>query len=160
MNYKKILINTISIFVISSIIHFIYNIFPSFITSIFTPVNESIFEHLKLIFTSTLIYSLIIKDKKYSNYYLRGIITNIILLIIYMPFRLILGEILIVTLIILFISIFISEILITRININTNKKTSILIIILIYSIFTYLTYKPIKTFLFKDTTNNSYGIKK
>ena len=160
MNFKKILINTIIIFIISSILHFIYDIFPCTITSIFTPVNESIFEHLKLIFTSSLIYSILIKDKKYSNYYLRGIITNIILLTIYLPFRLISNEILIITLIILFISIFISEILITKININTSKIISILIIIFIYSIFTYLTYYPIKTFIFKDTTNNSYGIKK
>ena len=164
---KKILINTISIFIISTILHFIYNIFPNFITSIFTPVNESIFEHLKLIFTSTFLYTIIsnifTKEKNiFLISLLKGILTIIILLIIYLPIRYLFGEVLIVTLIILFISILLSEIIIN----NTIKKEykilniiSIFLIIINYIIFTHFTYNPIKTFLFYDTETKSYGIK-
>ena len=55
-------------------LHFIYDKFPNFITSIFAPVNESIWEHMKIIFTSTLIYGImyyILLNKyniKYNNF--------------------------------------------------------------------------------------------
>ena len=87
LNFKNIIINTVLIFIICSIFHFIYNLIPSFVTAIFFPVNESIWEHLKLIFTSTIFYTLIsnifYKDKNTDikeligkafmyRYYLKG----------------------------------------------------------------------------------------
>ena len=54
---KKILINSLFIFVISSIFHFVYNIFPNNITALFFPVNESIWEHYKLLYTSAILFS-------------------------------------------------------------------------------------------------------
>ena len=55
MKLKTIkIISILGIFIISFLSHFIYQIIPNFITSIFFPVNESIFEHMKIIFTSTL----------------------------------------------------------------------------------------------------------
>ena len=46
-------------FVLSFPIHFIHDKFPCFLTSIFFPVNESIWEHMKIIFTSTIISAII-----------------------------------------------------------------------------------------------------
>lgn len=58
---KKLIIwKTISIFVIfslSSIIHNLYEWFPCFLTSILAPINESIWEHNKIIISSFLIWS-------------------------------------------------------------------------------------------------------
>lgn len=155
-----ILLNATIIFLLQCILHFVYNIIPCFITSIFTPVNESIFEHLKLIFTSSLLFSIIIKDKKYTNYFFRGILTIAILLTIYLPVRYFFGENIIITLIILFISILFSEYLIKKICIVNNKKASIILVILFYIFFGIATYFPPKTFMFYDTSNNIYGIKK
>ena len=164
---KKIIINTLLIFALCSAIHFLYNIFPNFITSIIAPVNESIFEHLKLIFTSTFLYT-ILSNFYYKNKnifvfsYVRGMLVIIILLILYLPTRSIFGEIMPLTLLILFISIFITEIIISRINDNKLNSSNVICLILIiinYIVFTYLTYNPIKNFLFFDTKDKIYGIK-
>ncbi len=165
---KKILYNSLIIFIIASIFHFIYTIFPSFITSIFFPVNESIFEHLKLLFTASIVSTLLfnINEKEYNIYFIafiKAIINIILLLIIYLPIRSIFGEVLILTLLTLFISILLTEIIIKKVPINTYynlNKIGIILIILSYIIFTILSYHPPKTFLFYDTQSNNYGIKK
>ena len=166
LNLKKIIINTIFIFIVCSIFHFIYNLIPSFITAIFFPVNESIWEHLKLIFTSTIFYTLIsniyYKDKNvFLIGYLRGMLTIIILLILYLPLRKLFGEVMIITLSILFISILLSEIIINKLikkDYSILNTISIFLIIINFIIFTYLTYNPYKSYLFYDTESNKYGI--
>ena len=166
MNKKKIIINSILIILLCSGIHFLYDSIPCFITSIFSPVNESIWEHLKLIFTSCIVYTLVsnifYKDKNiFLIAYLRGMLTIIILLTLYLPSRAIFGEIMPLTLIILFISILISEIIINKyIDKEYNKFNiiSIFLILLDFIIFGYFTYNPIKTSLFYDTKNDKYGI--
>ena len=166
LNFKKIIINSILIFIVCSIFHFIYDLIPSFLTAIFFPVNESIWEHLKLIFTSCVFYTLIsnlyYKDKNvFLLGYLRGMLTIIILLILYLPLRKLFGEIIYITLSVLFISILISEIIVNKIlkkHYNTLNIISVFLIIINFIIFTYLTYNPIKDFLFYDTESNKYGI--
>jgi len=166
LNFKNIIINTILIFIVCSIFHFVYDLVPSFVTSIFFPVNESIWEHLKLIFTSSIVYTLIsnlyYKDNnQFLIGYLRGMFTIIILLIIYLPIRKLFGEVMIVTLIILFISILLSETIVNKIikkHYNKLNIISVFLIIINFIIFTYLTYNPIKSYLFYDTESNKYGI--
>ena len=81
MKKIKILI-TIIIFILSFPIHFIYNIFPNFITSIFFPLNESIFEHMKIIYTSILISSIIeYLIYKYKNIKVNNFIISIPIII-------------------------------------------------------------------------------
>ena len=43
-------------------------------------------------------------------------------------------------------------------NISYEKVIGIVGIILVYLIFIYLTYFPLESFIFYDTTTNSYGI--
>ena len=72
MNLKKIkILGVVIITILSFISHFAYDIFPNIIFSFIFPVNESIWEHMKILFTSTLIYSLIeyILLKKYNITY-------------------------------------------------------------------------------------------
>lgn len=166
---KKIIINSIIIFIISAISHFIYDIFPNTITSLFFPVNESIFEHLKLVFTSGLIFSLIeflfSKEKNFFlKAFLRSILLVIILSIIYIPIYYLIGEKIIITLIILFITILITEYIITKISTTENYDIiniiSLIFIIISYVIMTYLTYNPPKQDLFYDHKHNNYGLNK
>ena len=42
-------------------LHFLYKMFPNFITSIFLPVNESIWEHMKILFGSIILSGVIQK---------------------------------------------------------------------------------------------------
>lgn len=164
----------IGIFIISFISHFIFELYPNILVSIFFPVNESIWEHMKILFTSILIYSIIDKiiiDKhslSYNNFYLQVFITAIIsiptYLIIYLPLYHIIGENLIISILILIIVYIIVEII--SYKILTHKKINIpnyiitILIIFTYIIFTYLTYNPPKNYIFYDKNNDTYGIKK
>lgn len=164
---KKIIINSIIIFLICSLFHFGYDFMPNFITSLFFPVNESIWEHLKMVFTSTIVFSFISnlfyhdKNTLFKSY-IRTMATIIILLILYLPTYYLLGEIMILTLIILFISIFLSEVIASKISTKKHYKylniISAILLILNFTIFAIFTYNPPHQNLFKDPESKEYGI--
>ena len=122
MNLKKIkIIAIIGIFIISFASHFVYKLFPNILMSIFFPVNESIFEHMKIIFTSTLLYGIIdyllIKKNNitYNNFpfqlFFTSFISIPIYLIMYLPIRYLLGEYLIISISLLLITYIISQVI-------------------------------------------------
>lgn len=167
MNYKKILLNTIMIYILCAIFHFGYDFFPCFLTSLFFPVNESVFEHLKMIFTATCFISLLTnifyQDKNILfKTYLRSMASIIILLLLYLPINYVLGENMIITLIILFISIFLSELIGSRISKKKDyrliNKVSLFLLVLNFIIFAIYTYYPPKMGLFLDKKHDKYGI--
>ena len=50
MSKKKLMIiTTLIAFLLCFPFHFVYDTFPNLITSIFFPINESIWEHMKLL---------------------------------------------------------------------------------------------------------------
>ena len=171
MNKKFVMLNTILTFLVSFLVHNIYKWIPSVITSIF-PVNESLFEHMKLIYLCPIISSLIIyfyfkKKNQVINNYLFGLIVStifniIIFYLIYLPLYYALGESMFMTLSIYFITIIISNYiyyLIIEMNNNMQLNTiSLVLIIVIGSILTYFTYHPLHIDFFKDPKTNIYGI--
>lgn len=162
------------ILLLSVFSHFIYDFFPNIIFSIFFPVNESIWEHMKLIITPTLIFMLFEylfykkKNIKYNNLslsYIISIILGIIIyLMIYLPIHYTIGHNLIISIIILIIVYLFIELLsyklIIRKEIKNSKIISIVLIIITYLVFLTLTYFPPKIDLFYDTQKDSYGILK
>lgn len=173
MNLKKIkLIAVIGIFIISIISHFAYELFPNILFSFFFPINESIWEHMKILFTSTLFYGLIdyllLKKKniKYNNFsfqlYFTAFSSIPIYLVIYLPIYKLIGENLFIS-ITLMILVYILEQYISY-HILKEKEFKILniisvpIIIIIYLGFIYLTYNPPHTYVFYDIINEKYGI--
>ena len=156
------IIGIIISFILSFIFHFLYNIFPNFITSIIFPINESIWEHMKLIITSNLTFGIIeffiLKKKniKYHNlifsYAISGVIGIIFYLIIYIPIDKIFGHSLIFAIILLLITFIIISIINYYImnykKIKYNHVIGIILIIISYIIFGYLTYYPLDTNLF------------
>ena len=169
---KKIKITNILLaFLLCFPLHFLYDKFPNLITSIISPVNESIWEHMKLLYTSILIAAFIeiiinYKFKQDKNNlllsnFISALIAIPIFLIIFLPIYYIIGENFIVTIIIMLVSIILA-ILIPNLIIPSKKlkleKISIILIIIIYFIFAYLTFNPPHTNLFYDKTTNSYGI--
>lgn len=173
MNFKKLrIISTITIFLLCFPLHFLYEWIPSSITAIFVPVNESIWEHMKLIFTGSMLYYFIeyiilYKKKELPNNYCLATFTSpLIAIIIYLTTFLPLYyngiENLIVTLVLLFIVIAIASFIhykIIRLNeIPYQKIIAILGIIITFTIFGILTYNPPKTDLFFDTKEEKYGI--
>lgn len=161
----KVIKNTILIFIISSIFHFIYELIPNNLTASLFPVNESIWEHFKLIYISSLFFSLIkFLSKKEGSLFstlLRSSLLVLILSLIYIPIYYSIGENIIITLLILFISIFLTELLVK--DTYTNKTKNIISFFIIVSTtisFIYLTFNPIEQDLFLDHKTNTYGLNK
>ena len=174
MNLKKIkIIGTLTIFTLAFIYHFLYEWFPNPIFSILFPVNESICEHMKLLYTGILSWGLIeiilLKKNKinYNNYpyqlFLTSFTSIIVYLILYLPIYNIIGEKLIISISLLFIVILLEQILSYYLLKQKKEndildKISIILIILFYMILLNLTYDPPKNYIFYDTVENKYGI--
>ncbi len=170
---KKVKIIGIFIsFILSIILHFIYKIIPNTIISIIAPVNESIWEHMKLIVTSSLIFSIfeyfIYKKKKIKtnnfilSYAISSIIGVFIYLLIYIPLNDIFGHKIYIAISLLFIIFILVQVIsyyiINYKNIEYSNYIGILLIIIIYYIFGYFTYHPPKINLFYDYMNKTFGI--
>lgn len=175
MNTRKKLkiLGVVLAFILCFPFHFLYDKFPCFITSIFAPVNESIFEHMKILFGSVLLSGVVqkiitkIKHLKINNVCISNFIASLtsipIFLIIFLPIYNIIGENFIITIFIMLISIILAEIISYKImGMKDFKMENIAIIftIIIYLTFAYFTYNPIHINFFKDTITNTYGIKK
>ncbi|MBQ4634507.1 MAG: hypothetical protein IJB71_04085 [Bacilli bacterium] len=174
MNKKKLkIIGAIIAFALCFPLHFLYEKFPNFITSILAPVNQSIWEHMKILFGSIILAGviqkiiIIVKNEKMNNVCFSnfvGAITSIpIFLIIYLPLYYLIGENMIISISVMLITIIIAEIIsyiiMEKRQLNLEKLT-IFLVIFVYIIFTILTYYPLKIELFKDPETLEYGINK
>ena len=171
---KVKIIGVFVIFLLSFASHFMYEWIPNTLFSIIFPVNESIWEHMKLLVTPLLIFSLIEyiiykkKDINYNNFILSYSISMllgiIIYLIIYLPIHYIFGHNSIFAIVLLFLVFIIIEIISYYVmrykDIKYGNIVGFCLIIMMYIIFGYLTYYPIEIDLFYDTSKNIYGIPK
>lgn len=151
--------------------HNIYKWFPNNFTAIFFPVNESIWEHMKILFGSILVAGVIgkiyIKINKlpYKNVcisnYVSALISIPIFLAMYLPVYYTINDHLPITIFIMIIAILISEyisyLIIKKDNMHLENFTIILVIIT-YFIFGLLTFNSPKKHIFYDTIKKCYGI--
>ena len=171
MSLKTIkIIGFFAIFLLCFLFHFLYDWFPNSLFSIFFPVNESIWEHMKLIYTSYIFYGIfdyiLLRKNKINNFFIQlfliPIISIILYLIIFIPIYKMIGENMIISIGLLAIIIIIEQILSYFIlqykEIKYQNFIGIICIILVYIIFGYLTYNPIENYLFYDTVKDKYGI--
>ena len=173
MNLKKSrIISIIGIFLLCFLFHFIYDWLPNSITTIFFPVNESIWEHMKLLFSAVVFYGIIdyiILQKfkiKYNNFFTSLFITALTIIPIYLtmflPIYYKIGENMIITIAIMLIAIIIAQLISYKIleskDFDKLNILSLILIIVSYIIFAYLTYNPIKNELFFDIKEEKYGI--
>lgn len=166
------IISTTLIFLLCFLFHFIYDWLPSGITAIFFPVNESIWEHMKLLFSAVVFYGIIdyiILQKfkiKYNNFFTSLFVSAItiipIYLIMFLPVYYKIGENMVITIGIMLLAIIISQVISYYIlkarDCDKLNIISLILIIVSYIIFAYLTYNPIKNELFFDTQEEKYGI--
>ena len=157
--------------VIGTLLHFLYDwANKSFITSLFSGVNESTWEHMKLLFFAMLlvsvIESLIIKDTR--NFWcikLRGILLGLTMipLLFYMYNGIIGKSPDYVNIAIFFISaafafLYETKLLKNDTECKLSQKTSIIIITLIAILFFVFTYRTPHLNIFKDPLSGKYGI--
>lgn len=173
MTKKKIkLLAIVGIFLLCFLFHFLYEWFPNRLFSIFFPVNESIWEHMKLLFSATLFYGIIdymllFRAKAVHNFFLQLFLSALLsiplFLAIYLPFYYKIGAPMWLNLFILFVSICLSQLISYWILCWKPKRriwdiASILGIIVVYVVFGILTYHPLQTELFFDPLEEKYGI--
>ena len=173
MNLKKIkIINVIGVFALSFLFHFMYEWWPNVVTSISFPVNESIWEHMKIFVSAILVWGLVDKfllDKfniYYNNHFFSTVLTSILsialYLIIYLPLYKVFGEVMFISiglmLLVYAFMAYVSYKILSENELNINKVFLIIVIIVTYVSFGLLTYKPPKYFLFYDTNKKKYGI--
>lgn len=173
MNLKKVkIIAVIGIFLLGFLFHFGYDLIPSTFTAIFFPVNESIWEHMKLLFSMVIFYGIIdyiILQKfkiKYNNFLTSLFVSAItiipIYLIMFLPIYYKIGKNMIITIGLMLVAVIISQIISYYIlkakDCDKINIISIILIIISYIVFAYLTYNPIKNELFFDTQEEKYGL--
>ena len=174
MNLKKWKVFSVfGTFILAFLTHFLYTWFPNSLFSIFFPVNESIWEHMKMLFTTILLYEIIeyiilsIKQFKVNNFLFASFVTAIvsipIYLIMFLPIYYKMGENMFITISIMLIDIIIVQFINYKIlnvkEFNLNILTIVLIIIS-YIGFGLLTYYPPENDLFFDPKEEKYGISK
>lgn len=164
-------LKTIDIFIIFILcfpFHFMYEWFPNTLFSIMFPVNESIWEHMKMIFSA--IFAVGILDclftrgnkNAFPNIFITSLISIPIFLILYLPSQEIFGKEMFLNLAILLFTIIIVQIISYYIlkapGTDNMVSISIIGIILVYILFGILTYYPLNNDIFYDSYNCKYGI--
>ncbi len=173
MDLKAIkIVGVFVIFLLCFPFHFIYDFMPNSLFSIFFPVNESIWEHMKLILTSYYVYSILEfflfkrKNIAVNNFLLNVFLTPILgislYLLIYLPLFNLFGEQMFISIGLLFFIIIFEQIfsylILTFNEIFYQNIIGFIGIIITIIIFGYLTYNPFLNDLFIDHSKNQYGI--
>lgn len=166
------IISVIGIFLLSALLHFIYDWFPNLFTSLFFPVNESIWEHNKIIVGSFLIWAIIEKIyyKKRKNVIfsesISALICALIVMLVFTPIYLYVlktNDNMIVTFAIFILAIIISQIISYKLlqkDYNSKLEEFGAILFVIYFLINIIfTYYPPKVALFYDFTSKIYGLK-
>ncbi len=166
----KFIIIGVVIFLLNFPLHFLYDVFPNFFTSLISPVNESLFEHLKMIFTSfwmgAIIFYFFNKEEGFFNILFSFLIAAYVCigfyLLIYIPINMAFGENMLVTISLLFVAIMASQIVSYYIlnlkKIKYQNWISIGILIITYILIYFLTYNTPKLPFFEDQETSEYGL--
>lgn len=172
MTLKKVkIINVIFLFALSFLWHFIYDWFPNSITAIFFPVNESIWEHMKIIYGVFIVgalFQMILCKKfkiKINNIYIemitKALLGIIFYLVIFIPVYLYIGENMFFSIGLMLVTYIVMEILGYKILKSEELNIVVLPVILIilgFILLGLLTFYPRHNFLFFDDNNLGYGI--
>ncbi len=171
---KFALISIPFLFAIGTVFHFIYKWSNnSRIVGLIAPVNESIFEHSKLLlFPLILVYTIYYfynSNNLYENSYFLAMLVSVVVSIVtmfsfYYTYKGIIGNsYLWIDILDLLISIIVGQLVANHVYVYSdgiNKYISISLIVFISLLYFYLTCKPIKIPLFFDNITKSYGINK
>ncbi len=171
---KWILIGIPFVFIVGSIFHFLYDWSgQKVLVGLISPVNESVWEHAKLLLVPTLLWWFvyyIAKQKKYgidANLWFTGLLVSIVSSILSMMFfyyfytQAFGTQSLYVDIFIFLLASIIGQCIglhFYRYSEGLGAGFSFLLIVLICVLFVYWTFQPPHLPLFFDKVNNKYGI--
>lgn len=156
--------------ILGTLSHFLFQFSNNnFIIGAFVPVNESVWEHLKLIFFPMIISSAIgyftLKNKP-DNYIcsrVKGILIAMCFIVVFFyTYSGIIGKsIAIIDILSFYVGVFLGEYISYQniiIQKECNKKKAMYIVIILFICFVLFTYFPLKLGIFEDPVTSSYGI--
>ena len=171
---KKIkFIGVIVIFLLTILYHFLYDLLPNPVFSLFFPVNESIWEHMKLLYSGIFTWGIVeyfVLNKKgisyrnfWSSLFINMVTSVMIYLIMYLPLYNVFGENMVISIGLLIVVIVLEEIFSYYLlsYSKENKildRVSVLLIVLGFFVFLCFTYDPPRNYVFYDIVSNKYGI--
>lgn len=174
MDKKKIrnyqIFSAIVIFILGTLLHFTYELSgENSVVALFSAVNESVWEHLKLLFFPMLLTTIIgyfYIGKNVPNFLCSktiGIITSMLFTVIFFyTYSGILGKnIAIIDISSFFIATILGEYAAYRLmnsSFKCNNKITIIVLIIIGICFIIFTYSAPKIGIFKDPITEKYGI--
>lgn len=167
------LFNILFTVTLGSLLHFAFDFFNySFFVGLFSAINESAWEHLKLAVTPMVILSFwqgVRLKKKPNNFWLSRVkaiyLAPIMIVILFYGYTAILGNnYLVLDIAVFVISVIIAEVAASRIQRMPRfpikcEATSKIMILFIVVLFAYFTAYPPHNFLFHDPITNSYGFR-
>ena len=168
--FKFEVISTIFIMVLGVILHFTYEWSNNnIIVGLFSPVNESIWEHLKLLYFPmilTAIVGYVYDGKNNKNYIcdkLIGIIISMIFtVVIFYTYSGVLGKIIdALNIILFFVAVILGQYTVLRqitLKKQCNKKRALIILALIGGLFIFCTFNPPNIGIFEDPITGTFGI--
>lgn len=174
-NPGKFIIKSIPLlFIAGSLFHFLYELSGSSgIVALIAAVNESVWEHLKMVLLPVILFwsvYYVVKRKKYSidkNKWFTSALASLLTALISMPmiyyfYTEAFGvELLAVDILILFLALLFGQLLGLHFYKHSKAirwQTAVTILILIIALFMVFTYYPPKIPLFMDSTSGTYGI--
>lgn len=174
MTLKKIkIINVVFLFLLSFLWHFMYDLFPNNIFALVFPVNESIWEHMKIIYYCLLLGSVLEfylckkNNIKINNFYIEAMVKSLLgvifYLIVFIPLYLWLGESMVISIGLMLVTYIFMEFIGYKILVSEELNINILPVIIIVLgciMFVILTFYPLHNFLFFDEVKFGYGILK
>lgn len=157
------IISSIIAILIGTFLHFFYDFSNNnILVGLLSPVNESVWEHLKLVFYPLVLFAVITKITRDENIFFPSsiavLIGTITILIIHYTFKLFGIENISIDIISYILAMLISIYFIYKSNFKANNTIGIIIIIMIVLIFAIFTIFPPRIQLFLDESTNSYGI--
>ena len=159
------------VFILASLLHFVYDLSPSVLTSLFGAVNESIWEHIKIFAFSYLFYAVVeflwVKPvlKKFTVAKTAGVyVQSIFIPAVYYCYHFFVGKpVLIIDLLIGFsaatLGFFVSyRLYVSDKEIEKYFYTALMAIFLLLMMLFCFTYFPPETELFRDVVTGTYGV--
>lgn len=169
---KEFFIDIISISIIGTLLHFLYEFSGgNLFVAIFSAVNESVWEHIKIAVIPTYIVAIakmwILEDRKYNLW--TSLFFKVVTIIILIPLlfygyqAIIKVESVVIDIIIFYVSIILSEIVeyIVQNKFKMSSKVEDVfkyLNIFMIGLFILFTFIPPKLEIFKDKITNKYGI--
>lgn len=170
--FKAEVIGFIFVCILGTLSHFIFELTGECrIAGLFCPVNESVFEHLKLIYFPYLLYSAaeyfaLGKSAEFFSAKLSGVLCGMLFMVaLFYTYSGIIGtNVLFMDILIFIISVFIAffisytKISNQKASSNTCENFSLTAFIIITVLFFIFTFSPPMIPVFKDMANGIYGI--